>query len=952
MAAQHPLNPSVKQIEFGSRPVAKSGASVVPPLPVLLPDTLHKTFPESDAHGQFANYLPFLVLNNAHAPFVFQNKRRKQWLGLLLFDESEVKSGKVSEFTVTANQLPKDQNWFEQEAYFLHNFDQLKVDLELLDQILPDLETLSKLSHTVIPEIDDDEPNPMRVALLGSRLPKPQSKSYVYLVALAGPLNEMGLPESQIDAVQFLILHKWSFTDTSPAKPLSPKQILDCGAYFKAAVKDIGPFRYAVPSDSESEFIASGKVPAPDFVHAKPNEKAGYAGPLGTRIVGKGLPLPALHAEDLIGPAGANGIVDYSYAAAWRLGQQMSSHNRKIAAAISSWKTARSEFKQSKKAGDYPQPSPLLKQWLTQLTQLEGVPYHYLITGSSLLPLNSFRYFRLDKHWVQALLDGALSLGRETEADVKADQSPPISAGFIPAHTTISGFLLHADPLSYWPKLQVKGTDAKRKPLPLLHTFYPDVKIVGALFNGELAGVHVGAPTPVIRYGFQQRGDQLDLPLRKLRETLFKRYEGTIVIHHRNEPTLRLPDFSQIAQELNHAFKQAIVPGSMGIELARLPDDGVGFTFPPGNKPSIDLVKHKAPKLSFKGTATFRPEHLWLPDVPLSPPQPNPDPGIKTSKTTADTFAKIDKDVDIIEEIMEASSKTEAPATSPPLEQEAPLQNQDPPQHDSPQADPPSELKSPVKNKDAPPVSDHLQELSDALNKDPKHFFRVAVLGAIVALILIAVGIFVVNKIGASSKQHPLITSFEGMRNIEALKLVEQYYSEIVPITDNDGQLQFLMEVPAHVAGYMDMSKMEYELDEQKKVVSVRLPEVQIGDPEFEMDSVKEQMYRGSKISLFLGGGGKSYAKAYKGFAASLTRTKDAIRKSAIKNYIVEDTESKGRLYVMHTANSLGYSVKFKKEKSSKNLEERIKEEVKKWVDKSDSTQQKDKRKRQRGGES
>lgn len=56
--------------------------------------------------------------------------------------------------------------------------------------------------------------------------------------------------------------------------------------------------------------------------------------------------------------------------------------------------------------------------WLGRLLTLAGVPFEYLVPDEGMLPPESIRFFRLDDNWVQALLDGAFSLGRDltTEA--------------------------------------------------------------------------------------------------------------------------------------------------------------------------------------------------------------------------------------------------------------------------------------------------------------------------------------------------------------------------------------------------------------------------------------------------------------------------------------------------------------------------------------------------------
>ena len=48
---------------------------------------------------------------------------------------------------------------------------------------------------------------------------------------------------------------------------------------------------------------------------------------------------------------------------------------------------------------------------------LYPVPFHYLIPNPALLPPESLRFFHLDDNWVDALVDGALSIAVRNAAD-------------------------------------------------------------------------------------------------------------------------------------------------------------------------------------------------------------------------------------------------------------------------------------------------------------------------------------------------------------------------------------------------------------------------------------------------------------------------------------------------------------------------------------------------------
>jgi hypothetical protein len=70
-----------------------------------------------------------------------------------------------------------------------------------------------------------------------------------------------------------------------------------------------------------------------------------------------------------------------------------------------------------------PDSADQLWAWMGDLALLKGVPFHYLVPDPSMLPTESIRFFQVDTSWLDALLDGAFSLGRSTEADQANDQA-------------------------------------------------------------------------------------------------------------------------------------------------------------------------------------------------------------------------------------------------------------------------------------------------------------------------------------------------------------------------------------------------------------------------------------------------------------------------------------------------------------------------------------------------
>lgn len=121
-----------------------------------------------------------------------------------------------------------------------------------------------------------------------------------------------------------------------------------------------------------------------------------------------------------------------------------------------------------------------ISAWLARLQLLEGVPFRYLVPDDGMLPPESIRFFHLDTNWVAAVLDGALSVGRQgTEASPETAHDTAVQtvvhgaasgqartrrpAAFrmaLPAPrplTAVSGFLLRSEAVKGWPGLEVNG---------------------------------------------------------------------------------------------------------------------------------------------------------------------------------------------------------------------------------------------------------------------------------------------------------------------------------------------------------------------------------------------------------------------------------------------------------------------------------------------------------------
>ncbi|KAI0156926.1 hypothetical protein GGR57DRAFT_511261 [Xylariaceae sp. FL1272] len=106
----------------------------------------------------------------------------------------------------------------------------------------------------------------------------------------------------------------------------------------------------------------------------------------------------------------------------------------------------------------------IILAWLMDRVFLTGLPAHYLITDPSHLGPESLRFFHIDPNWIDALIDGALSLGNHMGLDYDRLAIKTAFEDFLahkPDHSTHTpqipryGFYLRSDLVTMFPDLQV-----------------------------------------------------------------------------------------------------------------------------------------------------------------------------------------------------------------------------------------------------------------------------------------------------------------------------------------------------------------------------------------------------------------------------------------------------------------------------------------------------------------
>jgi hypothetical protein len=188
-----------------------------------------------------------------------------------------------------------------------------------------------------------------------------------------------------------------------------------------------------------------------------------------------------------------------------------------------------------------------VKLWLTLLHELNGVPFNYLVPAAEMLPAESIRFFQVDNNWIEALLDGAFSVGfaapvQSTTAEAhahflgiaaeRARLGPSrrallararsrttftprsVAAGSAPAPRgegptqVLSGFLVRSAVVAGWPGMEVHGFSdaAGRNPLQIVRMETVAPSLLMCIFAGVVARVDFQEPGEAVHFGVDANG--------------------------------------------------------------------------------------------------------------------------------------------------------------------------------------------------------------------------------------------------------------------------------------------------------------------------------------------------------------------------------------------------------------------------------------------------------------
>lgn len=462
----------------------------------------------------------------------------------------------------------------------------LVIDLPVatFSQIAPAAADLEYLAHVrevdTIEGADSATTTEQHAVVFASRVPAVGGVTRAFLVSLEGMADYLpgpdGTPSPAIppptEKVRLVVFQSWTFTvndmdetlrklleglNQGSGTPISTLMLpitgsapspADVARAMRSQAEGLLP-----PDDARvltQNTLLMGYVPADHHLRHGGHTVSCYRGPFVP------LAVPPTGATVYSGPDAASaynpqtGMFDVSYGAAWQLGQLLMLQSSGVANELYQWKrtvTTRQAVaaedavlaerlggaevfpsffaRRAAAAGQDPPPLPDdVVKWFGDLAGLNGVPFNYLVPDERMLPPESIRFFHVDQNWLDALIDGAFSIGRASAsgASLEAAHAPAVrqaaraAAGRRRASQLrarrngapvtsgpVSGFLLRSQAVAGWPNLRVSGYSDTRVTHPIetvrLGRLSDDTML--CLFAGVVGSIYLREPPEQLHHG-------------------------------------------------------------------------------------------------------------------------------------------------------------------------------------------------------------------------------------------------------------------------------------------------------------------------------------------------------------------------------------------------------------------------------------------------------------------
>ena len=181
-----------------------------------------------------------------------------------------------------------------------------------------------------------------------------------------------------------------------------------------------------------------------------------------------------------------------------------------------------------------------VSEWLAHLRLLYNVPFNHLVPDECMLPMESIRFFYIDQNWLDALLDGALSIGIHCSKDAQfhasmngvIKESAGLNAQKLRCKLrgepetssdndteVMSGILIRSDLVYGWPGLVIQAFLGKDNLLKTLRMERLSPNVLLCIFQGIPDKLEIKEPPEAFYFGVDEKGK---IALRELTKNVGK----------------------------------------------------------------------------------------------------------------------------------------------------------------------------------------------------------------------------------------------------------------------------------------------------------------------------------------------------------------------------------------------------------------------------------------------
>ena len=231
-------------------------------------------------------------------------------------------------------------------------------------------------------------------------------------------------------------------------------------------------------------------------------------------------------------------------------------------------------------------------EFMNRLRLLYEVPFSYLVTEEAVLPPESIRFFYIDGNWTEALVQGALSVGRVSEADGISDWTlQRLSMSTVnrqlrqirlqlmhenhkrglketegrAASNFQTGFLIRSGLVRNRKGLEIMGKNGDTRLEVLRLEALADDILIG-LFDGELTDLVIAEPKTGLRFGSSD--DTREIKVRSVTDddSFGKYLNDTVDLKQFTQAGGKL-DVSRLAQKFGSILGHEIGAAELAFEL-------------------------------------------------------------------------------------------------------------------------------------------------------------------------------------------------------------------------------------------------------------------------------------------------------------------------------------------------------------------------------------------------